>query len=564
MKNNLYCNFINKWVFYMICSFLASKYKSILYFCIFLVTFISFSYASDKVNTKEEIEKKQIANEIFNKYQYVAKSLNITQPNDVARDASKILVTSSGISYKVRYLPTPILDITLDYNKKDKKITAFSIKSRLLDTPEKLESYKNNLYIFSKIIDPKLKQNTFENIYNNIDIQKSFSEPKYLKSYISNGFLYEIDAYSRKTQISTLKIREKNKTDESNIDLTKDLRSLYSNTLIKLNIHKESLIYPEIGLSGIKTKKAFFFSSQNISMDILLEMNFRNINPISGTIVYENPKSENNKEKDFLESTLILISLTDNKLSKSQIDKIISNLDIKQAITDKKYYKSVTTENKVYTIGYNSNKLFLSVDIRNAEYDKKVKLENLTKQLYNTAAHDFNLLNKVKLLESQDLSTSLLSSQNTVMFRINPYLTFRIYFDNSTDSISRINIIIPRDILEKNIEVQKNNALIANKMINPDISYQEAENIYTYLKNAYGVTETRIVNNLRYKRCTYKDETLVFSKTDAQDNMAEKSPNLTSSSNPAYNNPNLIYEPEGFVDEDGKRTLRVKSQPLCY
>ncbi len=534
-----------------------SKYKSILCFYIFFIAFTSFSYAE---NTKEELEKKQIANEVFNKYQSIAKSLNISQPNEIGRDASKIIVTSSFASYKIRYLPTAILDITLDYNKKTKKFTTISINSRLLDTPEKITAYKNNFYIFSKLIDPSINSTSFEKIYSNIDIKKASSESKYLRSYINNGFLFEIDAYSRKTQIFTLKIREKNKTDDDKISMTKDLTNLYSKVLTKLSIYKLPLIYPEFSIISIKTKKAFFFTSSNISMDLLLEMNFRNIKPISGTIVYENQINIPSKETDFMESALILIALTNNKLSKQQINDVLSNLNIKEAITKKDYYKEITTQDMVYTIGYDKNKLYLASNIKDAKYDKKAKLEALTRQLYNTVASDFQLLDKVKLLENQDLSTSLLSSQNTVVFTVNQFLTFRIYFDNSTDSISRINLIMPRDMLDRYSEVQKNNALIATKLMNPNITYSEAEGIYNYLKNSYGVTETSIINDLRYKRCTYKDETLVFSKFDQKNTSENKSTSLTNSNS----NPNLIYAPDEIVNKDGKKVLIVKPEPLCY
>ncbi len=542
-------------------SFFVLGVFNFIFVVFFLLFFINFSYANTE-NDNNKLENRQVATEVFLKYQSIAKSINITNFRDEDKDDSKMVVTGSLNLYKVRYQPTANLDILIDYNKKDKQVTSIALKSRAVDNNDKIDIYKNNFYILAKMVDPKASLSTIENTYNNIDITKVSTEPKYLKSYLSNGFVYEIDSYSKITQIFILKIRKSNKNDSENIKLAENINSLYSKTISKINTtidHRSKIVYPEISLFGIRSKKLSFFISSNVSIELFTDIKLA---PIFGSIAYENSISLPNKKEDLYEGALILFLLTNKDMSQQDASDIIEKINLDRALADKNYFKEIATKNKVYAISYDErNKLSISVKIRDAEYDKKSKISSLTRQLYNTAISDFNLTEKVKLLDQKSLSVSLLASQNLASFNPNKFMILRMYFDNS-NTVLRISVVINKELLdENNLEVQKNIAIIAAKILNPDITYNEAENNYNNLKNAYGVTETIFIGNLRYKRCTYQDETLIFSKYNQEDVPTERQ-NYTS--NVSSYNPNLIYQPEEVIDTTTGKKVLPKPSPLCY
>ncbi|MDR0484646.1 MAG: hypothetical protein LBH40_05160 [Alphaproteobacteria bacterium] len=535
--------------------------KPLKYLAIFFITLtlgVNFAYADDK---KEENERSQIAMMIFNKYQMVAKELGNLSFKIEGRDSTKMIVSSSGIAYKIRYNPTNFLDITIDFDKEAQQITSVSMQSRRLDSPEKIEFYRNNFLILSRLVDNKININEFNNIYTILDLSKVQSEPKFIKSYIHNGYWYNIDAYSRKSSLFTVRIRKSNKTDVEEINLTKDINNMYNETLAKIGGNPQ-VIYPEISRGSTKTRNMLFYTSQAISMNLLVETGFINHTVLSGNIVYENPIASKNKLEDFQQSALVLILLTNPKLNVDKATEILNNLGLEDALGNKNHYKVFATATNVYMLNYVNGLLNLSSEPRTADYDRKARVEALTQKLYNSIITEFQLDGQVKPITPQNLSTYLLNKQNVVVFRPAPSVLFRIYFDDTNDKVIRANIVVPKVAVDKNLDIQRNNALIAVRMLNPNISKSDAEDIFNYLKNAYGAVETRVIGDFRYKRCTYKDETLVFSRYDATstDSNDNNSSSNSNASNMAYN-PNLVYEPES-IDDTG-RPIISKPQPLC-
>jgi len=524
------------------------------FFIVFLVL-VNSSIAA----TKEEEEKSLVAMEVFNKFRDVAANQGDIDFFMDGRDSTRMSISSAGNIYKIKYAPTSFLDITMDYDRSNSQITSGTIQSRLLDTPEKIEFYRNNFLILAKLIDNKLSTATFNNIFKGFDLNKVRNEPRFFISVINNDYFYNIDAYSRKTQIFTVKIRKSNKIDNEEINLAKDMRDNFNNALAALG-KSPQWVYPEVVRSTLKIRNLFFYSSANISMNVVAEMGFLGSTPISGSAVYESQKANDSKQEDFSRDSLILILLTNPKLSADEAKGILNNFNIADSINNLKYYKSVPSKTNVYTLSYIKGKLTFAVDVRNAEYDRKARIESLIQKSYNSIITEFNLDGAVQPLTAQDLTIYILNKQNVVVFRPAPLLLFRVYLDDASDSILRINIVIPKVAVDKNLELQKNNSLIAIGMLNPSATRNDAEEIFNYLKNAYGAVETRVVGDFRFKRCTYKDETLVFSKYDAKEVFDDNS-QIKDSANAAAYNPNLLYEPE-TTSPSG--TVIAKPQPLCY
>ncbi|MDR2007442.1 MAG: hypothetical protein LBQ34_00525 [Alphaproteobacteria bacterium] len=525
---------------------------------VFLIASLVFAGVS-MAASKEDEAKDLVAIEIFNKQKDIAGNfggLQFFMPN---KDNTTMSVSLIGNSYKIKYLPTPYLEITMDYDRGSSKVIAGNIQSRLLDTPEKVEFYRNNFLILAKLIDNKLSMNEFNNIYAVLDINKARTEPRFFKIHISNDYFYNMDANSRRTQIFTVKIRKSNKNDVEELNLVKDINDSFNKALAKIGGGMQT-IYPEVSRASIKNRNLFFYSSQNVSMNLLVETGFMGaINPISGNITYEGQKDES-RTTDFNRDALVLILLTNSKLSFSDAKEILNSLDVNAALENSKYYKNIAGKTNVYTLSYIKGKLTLTADVRTAEFDRKARIEALVLNQYNNIIAEFNLTDSVRPLNPQDLTTYILNKQNVVVFRPSQLMLFRIYLNDKDDSVLRINIVLPKVAVDKNLEAQRSNALIAIRMLNPQATRQEAESIFSYLKDAYGTVETRMMGEFRYKRCTYKDETLVFSRYDPKE-VIDDGNQVKDTSNIAAYNPNLLYEPEA---NSPSNTTIVKPQPLCY